>query len=689
MSIDRINGQDRLYYEKTGDEVNNNQEKEEDVCVFENDSDEIRINTYDVASEESYVAPETSSIDLNSYYNLGYKKDDQNSDEVRIIRHDVMSAYNISSDDPKKEEKLAKIYQTILSDENNTPLNDYVKEQKLNKLNEKKPEKFNKGIEKSLAHMSHDGSSAGDNVTLSNVDLSEYFVPVDVSYNDNSKIVINNSEILEFDGEIGQNDGVYTGTIKGAKVTVEQGDNNSCIVKYYAGSSDNAVLAKEIEYSPDSTRTTSVYARSSTGEYGLAKKFVEDKNGNKLSDYENYGNYALERYTDGGYALYDADGNLQNIVSVTENENTSLNITRYGDRTRTEVLSEDVCFKYQTPDNISKYKFATGNQYSVEINDTGSGLLANVSSGSLNTSYLIEQNTQGLYEINGKNFLSTDELAAELNSIEIQPSTDADGNISVSHQGFGVGDCGVLSAVNALSYTEAGREILNDCISYNEDGSMTVNFWGINRSYTISKDELETTATYSFGDLDVIGIEIALTRANIDIVYGNIGIDEYAPYWCRRGNEIATESYMITATYPQNLFYLMSGKECSFDDTPSYDTKEAMLNELQYNEGVAINCATFNQDGTRVDVTNAPYECTVGGVSVTDAFGNPAKIVSGHAYAVKEVNTRPDGVRVVTVINPWDSGKEIVLDANTYLNTFEYSYSMQIKDNYDFPIYYY
>ena len=687
MSIDRIHSQDPAYYENKREQEakepkNNDEEK---VSIFDgNSSDDIRINTYDVASEESNVAPQTSSIDLNNYYHLGYKNDEQNKDEAKKIREDIISLYSLDPHDPNLEEKLAVIYQNIINNENNKPLNSYVSE----KILPNKTEKFNQRVEDSLAHMSHDGSSVGDQVTLETADFSKYFVPIDVSYNEKPKIVINNSEILEFDGNIIQDEGIYSGIVKGKRVTVERNQDSSCTVKYYIDSSDST-LTKEITYSTDSTRITSAYARTTTGEHKLAKKFVEDKYGNKISDYENYGNYALERYNDGGYALYDSDGKLQNIVSVNENDNSSLTVTRYGDRTRTDIISEDVCFKYDTPENISKYKFSTGNQYSVEINDTGSGLIAQVSSGSLNTSYVIEQNNQGLYELNGKKFLNLDELAAEMNNIEIQPSTDADGIISVSHQGFGVGDCGVLSAVNALSYTEAGREVLKDSLVYNDDGSMTVNFFGLNRSYTVSKEELESTDTFSFGDKDVIGIEIALNQANTDIVYGNTLIYDDAPYWCRRPNELTSESFLITATFPQNLFYLLSGKECSFEDCPSFEDKQNMLNELQYNGGIAINCSTFNKDGTRINVTNAPYDCTVGGISVPDAFGNTAEIVSGHAYAVKEVNTKTDGTRVVTVINPWDSGKEIVLDEDIYLYAFESSCSMQIRNNEYYPVYYF
>ena len=51
---------------------------------------------------------------------------------------------------------------------------------------------------------------------------------------------------------------------------------------------------------------------------------------------------------------------------------------------------------------------------------------------------------------------------------------------------------------------------------------------------------------------------------------------------------------------------------------------------------------------------------------VNDINGKQITIYDSHSYAVKEVK---DGV--ITIINPHDSGKEIKLDMETFLDTFE------------------
>ena len=60
------------------------------------------------------------------------------------------------------------------------------------------------------------------------------------------------------------------------------------------------------------------------------------------------------------------------------------------------------------------------------------------------------------------------------------------------------GDCWLISGILSLSYDDKGQELIKDAISKNPDGSYNVYFKGVDKSYTITKEELN-----SFNKLDL------------------------------------------------------------------------------------------------------------------------------------------------------------------------------------------
>ena len=80
------------------------------------------------------------------------------------------------------------------------------------------------------------------------------------------------------------------------------------------------------------------------------------------------------------------------------------------------------------------------------------------------------------------------------------------------NQGKNVKDCWLLSAVKSLSLNSKGLKMLNDLISKDENGNVTVQLKGVDKKYTISKEELEGANELAQGDLDVRAIEIAIRR---------------------------------------------------------------------------------------------------------------------------------------------------------------------------------
>lgn len=79
-------------------------------------------------------------------------------------------------------------------------------------------------------------------------------------------------------------------------------------------------------------------------------------------------------------------------------------------------------------------------------------------------------------------------------------------------QGVYARDCWIISMVRSLSINPKGQEMLEDIMSIDENGNVTVKLKGVGKKYTISKEELEGTNELAQGDLDVRAIEIAIRR---------------------------------------------------------------------------------------------------------------------------------------------------------------------------------
>ncbi len=222
-----------------------------------------------------------------------------------------------------------------------------------------------------------------------------------------------------------------------------------------------------------------------------------------------------------------------------------------------------------------------------------------------------------------------------------------DGIIGDTQQGQ-LGDCWLLSGVNALSYTEEGQKIIKDALEYH-DGYTTVHLKGA-IDYDITDEEVEKARSenYSTGDDDMLILELAAKKAYEDIANRNIMLDSGFYDILIWGNDGS-----INGSNSAFLMYLITGRECYARNPKQTGSWNGMfLQDLEFfkehnNKDVAM---VLSADETAI---------------MQDVNGNSVQIYAPHAYAVKDVDENN-----LTFTNPHDSSIEITISKDMASRVF-------------------
>ena len=406
--------------------------------------------------------------------------------------------------------------------------------------------------------------------------------------------------------------------------------------------------------------------------------------------------------------------------SKTGEETGLFQIKIFADENQTDPKYKEQCLIYKTDKNEKKYKFKTGQGNVVDFVSKGNDVSVEVSNGNKKLNLNFKKNSDGTYEIiddeaneflkNGatelysKKYKSLDELAVELNQINVPATNETDGDISASKQSQGTGDCSLLSALNALSHSEYGNDVLAKCFVVNEEkNTITVNLPGFGTSFEYSLDmnkQRETNGTelyyFSSGDAEPYYLEKAVSDSLLMVKNGELKLSKDAPSWCKEPRDILSGK-PIHKLEPHQVLYALTGlgggnrtivnKEKDKDGKTRVSPKDAenaqkILKECEKGETTMV-AAILSKKGAAQGSPDAATDKLV-----KDSFGNEVLIAQGHSYAVKSVDTKSNGDRVVTVIDPYDSSKEIVLNEETFLKTFNVLDSIRIKGNNKHPKYY-
>lgn len=233
----------------------------------------------------------------------------------------------------------------------------------------------------------------------------------------------------------------------------------------------------------------------------------------------------------------------------------------------------------------------------------------------------------------GKTTITNFDENDEIENTSVKVKYDSDGNIDPTKQ-RSVGECWLLSGVNALASTEKGRQIISNAIKHNEDGSVTVTLKGVGRSYTYSAEEIVTyqytnpSQKLASGDFDMKLLEMAVADYKLEI------LPEEKTLWQK--------------------FPLLRNSEATPDDPLNGGNVDEMMEYLTgENAGMAISVFSGFQVHKK-EKDPERYAMTAAFLYSDTKFGNGKEIIPNHVYSVSRVTKD-----TVYLVNPWDSSQEI------------------------------
>ncbi len=210
-----------------------------------------------------------------------------------------------------------------------------------------------------------------------------------------------------------------------------------------------------------------------------------------------------------------------------------------------------------------------------------------------------------------------------------------------------VGDCWYLSAVNSLKSTESGRQMIQDSITKNDDGSVTVTLKGVNKSYTYTPEQicsrqyLTTDKLYSKGDDDMALFEMAMADCRIEM------LEEKNEEYIKKFNLQKTKiTDPLTGGGHKEGIFCLTGVDAE-SKHKNEDKQDFINKKLKEPKRYALVC-NFQQSDDLF------------GYSVQEP--SKTKIVKNHTYSISRVTED-----TVYVVNPWNSSEELAYPKEKFL----------------------
>ena len=430
-------------------------------------------------------------------------------------------------------------------------------------------------------------------------------------------------------------------------------------------------------------------------------------NGFSIADHDIYGN---KIYTENAIEYYMGQSNSCTIWIQDETTGKTTKVT-YDKSTRTrteEIYDSEKYYKQSFVQYDETGKVIDWSNESTQPTQSNQSAKTNSASATVNTASTSQssvnstENTQenkdnltaSLINVNTP-FVNKASAAGPWSSVPgaVVDATDGDtkdGEIGETKQGQ-TGDCWLLSAVNALSYTEEGKNLIKDSLEYTKDGTY-VNLKGLNEPIYIPNSEVTKTKgslQYSSGDDDMIILELAIEKVMDKYANEELLIEDNEYFSISPSNTEVKETRMFASSIGDGGFdcfvmYLLSGKipEETRNGSESSEEIENILNEFQTNnnQNIALGFGIASFEGKEnIEGLGETIGTTILGedyASITDVNGKKHKIGANHAYAIKKVSDN-----TVTVVNPWDSGDEIVLSREQFMGLCDRISKIDLSEN--------
>lgn len=222
--------------------------------------------------------------------------------------------------------------------------------------------------------------------------------------------------------------------------------------------------------------------------------------------------------------------------------------------------------------------------------------------------------------------------------------TNPNGKIDEDFMQGHAGDCWLLAAIKSISNNPKGLKILNDSISVNKFGDVTVYLKGVNKTYTIYKEELEGANELANGDGDIRALEIAVNR-----YFKETNRDSWDPY----------DRYDIEGNLSDVAYDILLGTGKSIKtQTGAWGAIYDFIFR-NYNNSNIIEKA--KRGDAIINVAVHDRECR----SAKDENNNEIPIYEDHAYSVVDADDE-----YIYLVNPWDSSTRIKMTHDDFKYTF-------------------
>lgn len=189
------------------------------------------------------------------------------------------------------------------------------------------------------------------------------------------------------------------------------------------------------------------------------------------------------------------------------------------------------------------------------------------------------------------------------------------------------GNCYLLSTVSALDSTEKGHRNLKSLWRYNENNDIEFTCKGNNKTYIITREQIQKSNHLSHGDDDMRIYEIAMDMYRRDMAYEN------------RGFTVASDGGTMSEV--MKAFF---GIDYNSTVTNPDELLDADLTQKVYNFDIDLNGANLSVQNTKGETV-------------------PQGLINQHQYQVKEVH---DGN--IYFVNPWNNKNTLIMPFEQFKN---------------------